>query len=323
MENIDKIQVSLVKYDKTYGNTYYEFNVKGNNIDYIVVNTLRRTIMSFVPIFAFTEFTFEKNTSVFNNNYIKLRLQNLPIYSINNENIYYNKENKKENKESYDSDDEFTNNPDVTEQSVLTDQMTMYINFTNETKENKPVTTNHAKFYYNEKEIKSPYKTPIPIIDLQPSQQIALSVKSSLGIEDHNAIFSPVTICAYKQINDHEFNFFLESRGQLTEQRIISVAIDNIIKRMNDINLLLKDNNNENIEGIININNEDHTLGNLLSRGLQLHDDISFAGYKMHHPLSKQVEIHYKMKTKKSIYDTMNSVIEYYTKIYTFIKKQI
>jgi hypothetical protein len=43
-----------------------------------------------------------------------------------------------------------------------------------------------------------------------------------------------------------------------------------------NIFLKLLENNTDNlIEGVININNEDHTLGNIISRGMQQHENIS------------------------------------------------
>ena len=46
----------------------------------------------------------------------------------------------------------------------------MYLNTKNKTNNIMTVTTNNAKFYYDEKQIESPYKTHIPIIKLQPGQ---------------------------------------------------------------------------------------------------------------------------------------------------------
>lgn len=322
---MEKIHVSIINYDKTIGNTRLEVKIKGPDIDYIVINTIRRSVLSYVPIYALTEFKFEKNTSVFNNNYIKLRLINLPVWGINNTNVFFTEQTKKENVINEEEDDNNdTYEEKIPDTPISSNQLTMYVNHKNETKDNMTVTTEHAKFYYNNKQIKSPYKSAIPIVDLQPKQEIGLSALTSLNIEDHNAIFSPVSICSYKQVSDNEFDFYIESRGQLTEHRIIHVAIDNIIERMNNINLLLKDNTNiDNLEGIININNEDHTLGNLLSRGLQLHKNISFGGYRVTHPLNKQVEIHYKLKTKDNINNIIKDVIETYNKLFSNIKKQI
>ena len=72
MEKISKISVKLINYESEIGNSRLEFNLSGSNIDYIVANTIRRTILSDIPIYAFNEFKFEKNTSVFHNNYFIL-----------------------------------------------------------------------------------------------------------------------------------------------------------------------------------------------------------------------------------------------------------
>jgi DNA-directed RNA polymerase subunit L len=339
MQKIDKIKINILNHDKSHGNSRLEFKIQGKNLDYISMNTLRRTIMSDIPIYAYDIFKFENNTSVFNNNYIKLRLMNIPAWHIENNITFYepNKEttrileediyNENDNNEVTQEDYNIVSPPsETTEISKTTQeqtQLTMYVNFKNKSQDILTVTTNDAKFYYNEKIINSPYKTPIPLVDLQPDQEIAFSAISKLGIEEQNAIYSAVSVCYYKQINDNEFDFVIESRGQLNEERIIIVAIDNIIKKMDSfLNLLKSTKINDKLEGIINVNNEGHTLGNIISRGLQQHNNISFAGYKLVHPLSKKLEIIYKLKKADKIINIIEDVINYYSEIYKSIKKQ-
>ena len=48
------------------------------------------------------------------------------------------------------------------------------------------------------------------------------------------------------------------------------------------------------IKGFITIENESHTFGNLISRMLQDHESILFAGYKIDHLLIKEATIGYK-----------------------------
>jgi DNA-directed RNA polymerase subunit L len=331
MQKVDKIKINILNHDKTLGSSRLEFKVAGSNIDYIVNSSLRRTILSEIPTYAFYTFKFEKNTSVFNNNYIKLRLMNIPVWYIENNITFFEPENDDSKISNDDEDireDYMINQEDYSvEEKVNTTnikQLTMYINFKNKTKDIITATTDNAKFYYNEKLIDSPYKTPIPLVDLQPEQEIAFSAISKLGIEEENAIFSPVSVCYYKMINDNEFDFIIESRGQLKEHRIINVAIDNIIKRMNSFLKLLKDTKiDDKLEGVINVNNEGHTLGNIISRGLQQHNNISFAGYRLVHPLAKKLEILYKMKKSSKIINIIEDVINYYIEIYTQIKDKI
>jgi DNA-directed RNA polymerase subunit L len=303
-------------------NTRLELNIKGPNINYTAINAIRQCIMSDVPIYAFTQYNFEINTSVFNNNYIKGRIKNMPVWGIDNDINYH--ENVKLIKPN--TNETIMENDDVEiklDKNKTQNQLTMYINYKNETKENMTVTTHHAKFYYNDKNIPSPYSMRIPIVDLQPEQEFAFSAITTLGTEKEDAIYSPVSICGYKEITDNEYNLFLESRGQLTESRIVHVAIDNIIRRMNKILQLLKntETTKDNIDGLLNINNEDHTMGNLLTRGLQQHSQVSFAGYKVIHPLDNKIQINYKLKDKNNIYNIMQDVVDYYIMIYQTIKK--
>ena len=328
MQKIDKFKINIINHDKTVGSSRLELNMTGKSLDYTIMNTLRRTIFTDIPIYAFTTFKFEKNTSVFNNNYIKLRLNLIPIWNIKNTITFFNKDKELENVFEDEDEDEDNEEYQDTQKTIdlnILNKLTMYIKYKNTTNEIVSVDTNHAKFYYGEKLIPSPYSMPVQIIKLQPNQEIALSAISDVGIEEQNAMFSAVSVCYYNLISENEFNFILESRGQLMEQRIIHVAIDNIIKRLENLLKLLETNTSkqETLEGVININNEDHTLGNLISRGMQQHQNISFAGYNITHPLAKKVELHYKLKKLEDINNIIKDVINYYTDIYTNIKKLI
>jgi DNA-directed RNA polymerase subunit L len=207
----------------------------------------------------------------------------------------------------------------------------MYINFKNKTNDIVTVTTNDAKFYYDEEQIASPYKHPIPIVKLQPGQEIAFSAITKIGTESEDTIYSPVSICVYKQVNDNEFDFIIESRGQISEKRIVQVSLINIEKKLKNFIKLLEENkqdNNIQFEkegdmGIIIVNNEDHTLGNLISKGMQQHNKISFAGYNLPHPLAKKIHFHYKLKKNGNIIEVCKDVVEYYSELFDQIKKAV
>ena len=328
---MQKTNIKLILNDTEKGNTRLEFKISGNNINYVIMNTIRRSILSYIPIYAFTSFNFEKNTSIYNNNYIKLRLNNLPIWGIENKLTFIDNEIKnneiKEKEEDSDSEEEIDLNSDTDVNASSLKQMTMYINYKNKTNNNITVTTNDANFYFAESQIENPYNVAIQIVKLQPNQEISFSSITSIGCEQNNgSIFSPVSVCAYKEIKSNEFDFFIESRGQLTEINIISIAIDNIIKRINNFILLMKETNVDDMsEGVIELKNEDHTLGNLISKGLQEHKDISFGGYRMIHPCSKKIEISYNKKegSKKNIVGIIKEVTDEYIDLFNDIKKLI
>jgi len=330
MEKVKSINYEIVNRDPTIGSTRLEINIKGEQINYVILNTIRRIILTYIPIYGFTEFIFKKNTTIYNNNYIKLRLKNIPIWGIENKtDIFIQEKNSIE--DTYVDDD---TNDDI-DMDIETDtkkinsstlkQFTMFVDITSTSKDITTVTTDDAKFYYDEKRIDSPYKIPIALIKLQPSQTITFSAISSLNIEKENAIFSPVSVCFYKQITEKEFLFCIESKGQLSEDRIIEVAIINILEKLKKIPTLLESleiDNTKNIGEIVLLK-EDSTFGNLLTNGLQMHKDIDFAGYNIPHLLEDKVIIQYKIKNKNKIKDIFNDVISYYIDIFSLIKKKI
>ena len=62
-------------------------------------------------------------------------------------------------------------------------------------------------------------------------------------------------------------------------------------------------------------------MGNLITRGLQQHKDIKFAGYSIPHPLEKVVLLQY--KTTTNILNNIDDVIKYYIELFNNIKKLI
>lgn len=322
MNKIQNIHYDVENYDSTYGNTRLELKLKGVNIDYVILNTIRRAILTYIPNYAFTEFNFKKNNTIFNNNYLKLRISNIPVLGIENNIEFFVPKKKSLIEETIYEEENINDDIDLNPvtnnlNSSTLKQLTMFVDYTSTEKEVMSVTTDHAKFYFAEKKIDSPYKIPIPLVKLQPKQTITFSVITSVGIEQQNAIYSAVAVCFYKQITDNEFDFIIESRGSLTEKRIIHVALVNIIDKLTNIFKTISNNiDNKKTKGEILIMNEDNTMGNLISHGMQQHKDIHFAGYNLPHLLEKKVIIHYELKDGGKLLDVLNDVTEYYVKIF-------
>jgi hypothetical protein len=68
-------------------NNYLVLEFNGSYINNIILNTLRRVIMELIPIYAFdkTDITITKNTSIYNNDYMKLRISQFPIFNVEND----------------------------------------------------------------------------------------------------------------------------------------------------------------------------------------------------------------------------------------------
>jgi DNA-directed RNA polymerase subunit L len=336
MLSAKKVTISIINQVKEQGNSRLEVKIKGPNVTYILMNTIRRACLSYVPIYAFEKFTFDKNTSIFHNNYLKGRIRQLPIWGIENkiEFVEYNRKLTEEYiPDILEENDEEDVDPNVDKilDTTQLKQLTMYVSAKNNTQDIIWVTTANAKFYYNEKQIDTPYKTPIPIVKLQPDQEIIFSAITKVSIADEHAMYSAASIVCYKQITDNEFDFNIESRGQISEKRIIYVAIFNIEKKLNNfLNLFIEevgknktdDKDNVETEGVIIITNEDHTLGNIITRGLQLHPKIEFAGYNLPHPLDMKVHFHYKTTKDGNIKNIIKDVIAYYLKLFSEIRAE-
>jgi len=314
------VKISNISQDNTKGSSRLEFDI--NDINYTILNTLRRTILTDIPIYAFTHFKVNKNSSVFHNNFLKNQIKNIPVWGIDNKIDYFEEDIHKidMNEEIEDMDDNVELTVDKKVDSTSLHQVTMYVDYENKSNEIESVTTDNAKFYFAQKQIENPYDTPIQLIKLQPKQQINFSVITSIGIEKISAMFSPVSICVYEQLSENKFCFKLESRGQISEKRILKVAHLNIVKKLDSILNQIPDNDKD--EGEIEINNEDHTIGNLLSFGLQNNKSVQFAGYHMPHPLEKRVIISYKLKSG-NVNKILKTVIEEFIEVFNKIDKEL
>ncbi len=336
--NLDanKIEIKPVSWDKDLLNSRLEFEIKG--ISHTIINTFRRVVLSSIPIYSFNNITISENTSVFNNNYMKLRISNMPVFGIHSDNPIYTppKKEVKEKEEINDLNDIDINPQDDQLNSSSLKLLTMYLDYYNNTDEIITVGTDDCKFYYIEKQITSPYPKNIPIIKLQPKQKFKMSAITELGIEEKNSIYSPVSIFAYKQISEDHFLAMIESRGQLDEKKIIQYAYDNIkmiLDNFLQLVLDIEDNQNDNnsmSSGKFQMNNGDHTLGNLIAEGLQSHKKIKFAGYNCPHLLDKKIIFHYELnesdtKSEKSINikDIIKEIVKNYQDAFFKINKLI
>jgi len=330
MEKLSDIKYKIINYNADQGNSRLEVNLKGKNINYIIVNTIRRSILTYIPIYAFSEFNFTTNDTIFNNNYLKLRIKNLPVWGIVN-NID-KIDNKKINEiiieddslnnldDNLDDDVDLENNNNNLNSSSL-NQFTMYVDYKSTSKSITTVTTDDVKFYCDGKNIKSPYKIPIPIIKLQPDQTINFSALTTLGTEKDNPIYSAVSVCFYKENSENDLDLIIESRGQLNEKQIINVAIINIIDNLEKISKMIP-NNQSGLLGEIIFEGENNTMGNLLSHGLQNHKNIKFAGYNVPHLLEEKIIIHYELTDEKyNIKKVLNDVIIYFIELFNEILK--
>jgi len=81
---------------------------------------------------------------------------------------------------------------------------------------------------------------------------------------------------------------------------------------------------NDTLKGEILLKNENDTIGNLLSHGLQKHSKIKFAGYNIPHLLDEKVLITYELyDNKNSIKEICTDVITNFIKLFNKIIKKV
>lgn len=286
--NID-IKIKEINYTKKKDliNSRLELDFSGKDINNVVLNTIRRVIIDNIPTYAIPrdKIIIEANTSVLNNDQLQVRLENLPIFGISSELFYLH---QKYWKDINFTDKEREKHPD--EKLVQ-----LYVNVHNNTPNNLNVTTNDIQFLVDGDIVNSGYNPsyPIVLVQLRPNETIKCNMTAVLGtseIKAGGAKWSATSSTAFDEINDmdddngaHHFTFFMESLGQLSEYNILIKACKFINKKMDDIKTeyerqikskeLLPSSQMQ-----LEIQDEDYTIGQILTSLLQEHDNIIFAG---------------------------------------------
>jgi DNA-directed RNA polymerase subunit L len=341
-----------IKYD-----SHIIFDLTGEDINHILVNTIRRGIMEYIPIYGFNRndiiIESNNNTSIYDNDEMRLRLSLTPVLGINNDRSTI------DSIELLEAESNKIINNDYETDKILNDKklmekmnsFIMKINIINDTQKILNVTTNDVTFIYNTKILKeSPYKYPLKIIDLKPNEKFICECYSTLNIALYNALYLPCSLCSYTKEDKKHYRFILESIGQINEKEILIRVCLIIIKKLEKINKIIIDKINANIsdiknndttskdiklisltdkngkkkiydnnkgeliennkkdiniedieniedlhistvKGILVIDNESHTMGNLITYYLQK-NNIKFAGYKVE-ALKKELTIIY------------------------------
>ncbi len=307
------------------GSSELVLNFTGKQVNHIIINSIKRAIQSDVPIYAYDNFTITHNDSVFNNNYIKNHIRNIPVWGIENKLEEHKEDHEEEQEEIFDEttgiikdDVDLTNNKETDYSSL--NKLTMYLDFENKKNEIVHVTTDDCIFYYKEGMIKTPYKNPVQIVKLQPNQKIKLSAQANPGTNDKSSIYSATSVCYFKENKESDYDLIVESRGQLSEERIIQLALRLINKKL--AKFLQNLPKSKGMEGTLKVENEDHLLGNLLTYQMQQMNSVRFCAYTTPHPLNREIEIDYKLNAG-NINNIFKEVVSYYENIFSNIEKDI
>ena len=257
--------------DITEVNNNLEFKIENTNVS--IVNAIRRTIISDIPILVFKTTPYEKNlsdilvnTSRFNNEIIKQRLSCIPVH--------------------------------IKDLDIPYDNMLIILNVINDTSEVKYVTTEDFKIkdtstdtFISKEDLKKIFPKNnitndyIQFLKLRPKmgdnlkgEEIQLTAKLSIGTAKENGMFNVAYVCSFSNIPDLEkikekwsdkekelkdsgmkkdeiddykinwglldakriykedsFNFVIKSIGIYTSSELVKSACDIIVKQLNVI----------------------------------------------------------------------------------------
>jgi len=314
-----KFEIKEKKYLKKNGLNDSELTLLFTGLDVSIINSLRRISLNYVPIYSFCKesIIIENNTSIYDNDYMKIRLSQITIPNLKNDLFFLEDKYWKNINYSNTEREKHKNDKDLFQ---------LIINSENNTNEIMNVTTNDCLQILNDKKLnKFDNKYPHLIIKLRPGESFKCKADAVLGVGNRNNIWSSVKNIFYDNLDEHKFLLTIKSTGQLNEYDILKKSCDIMIHKLNTIKNLLLNNSSTNknsLELETIISNENHTLGNVLTTSLQKNKNISYAGYSKPDLLIKEIKIKITSKNKTPIFylvQTCNELI----KIYENIKKKI
>jgi len=326
MFNLKTINYNKRK-DLKYSNLTYEITINKYDNPINILNSLRRTIMCEIPIYAFEPsiMIFNKNTSIKNNTQLRDDFSQIPIYDFKHDNYYMN---PIDDYMEYIQSKEYQNE----------NKIEMYISVKNETKDYLSITTNSefVKYVVNNEVVENPYskKYPILLLKLKPNQELNCKLVGVLGIGRINTIWSAVSNCyvnyekediTTSKAKNNKFKLVINSNGQLDEYDIFDKACDNIIYNLrllnNKINSFLN-NIEDNKINQFEISLYNSALSKLINDQLQLDNKVKYAGlqqpnlleklYKMKIILDKEYEI---KDIKEIIDNNINKLINMFSEL--------
>ncbi len=323
MEKVDLKIVQLHKQQQSELTTsQLVLQISGATVTDALVNTLRRLALDYVPTYAFAKESIfiEENKSIFNNDYMKLRLSQMTVHSINIPFAYLPEKYWRDviyddpNREKFPEDK---------------NKIEIYVNTTNNSNTNLNVTSNDIKYFENNEENVNKYKdkNPYLIIQLRPGESFKCRAECVLGVGKRSNIWSSVGTVFYEDLEENKYKLTLESQGQLDEYDILYKCCEIIKIKMQDLKYLISDKYNTSAitnqnELLIKLDNEDHTLGNILDTYLQTNSNIAFSGLTKPDLLQDNIVLRIISVNANPIKPILETV-DYLTNLFSIIQDQL
>lgn len=321
------LNIKELKYETDeFDSSCLTLEITGKQAHHSIINSLRKICLDQIPIYALDRGKIKifRNSSVYDNTEMEVRLSQLPIKRINSNVVYlpqkyYKNVNFSDPKLERHTDD----NIDIE----------FYLNSKNNGPEKiKYVTTDDLRISVNNEIIdnKNMYKgkEPIIIIELRVGEEFECSMKGVLAIGELDSIFSSSNSYYEELKEDEHYLFSIESNGQLDEYELLIRGINIIIKKLNIIKenvinlqyeMLITENNSIKLE----IKNEDFTCGGPLNYILQGMDEVIFSGVYSPNQMEKNIALTCVIDKKYKIINVISKAIDNTIEIYKSIEKKV
>lgn len=297
------INVEEVEYKEAHDVYASLLSVKFSGKDYNlkIVNSLRRASQVNVPTYAIAQelIKIETNTTIaYNNDYMKLRLSNLPVLGIDSE-LYFLPE-KYWNKNTI-------NFSDLKREKYPTERnVEFWINIHNNSANELEVTTRDIKMYIDGEQSTHVYNkiAPMLLINLRPNERFKCHMKAVLATGERSVIWeaSRNSYYDYEDADEDEMGepkfiiLTVEGNNQCNEYEILVRSCKYLMKKYTDLkNDLESKIASKQIlpEKIIHLKltNENHTVAEPLNYEFQDHDDIIRSGVSKPDQLVKSMLI--------------------------------
>ena len=311
----------------------FDLDNSSNEIRISFVNAIRRTIISDIYTYAIDEksVNFFENSSMLNNEFLKHRLTLIPVVSdlelsdINYENIVISckKNNDGENMESIYVKDFICK--DITTEKIIDNDKLFggepqkeykYENILLCKIKNKQQLSFDAKLVKNNAEHGGSVFSPVSkcIYTFKIDDKEVKKMTSNMN-ETEKTAFNTLDIERVYAKNDkgepNVYQFCIESIGFYKPKNIVLLGIESLINRLNNLKTDFNNKKSKKVELVENdinpdffdflIDNENETIGNLLSTYITYDENVFFCGYVIEHPLKKNIVLRIKLNVNNNL----------------------
>jgi len=305
---------------ETYKASWLKLMFEGADVNIKIMNALRRVSMVNIPTYAIPAELIDitTNTAVaFDSSYMRLRLGFLPVLGIDcglhylNETLWkgINFSDKKRLKHDNEKKVDF------------------YINTTNTSSDISNVTTNDVEMYINDEKIKNPYNKeyPILLIKLRPFDIFKCHMRAVLCVGEVDARWRMARNAFYKQhTQGNRYELQIEGCGQTDEYEILIRACKYIMHKMHIIKERIIDIPIEEGEIVkLKLDNEDHTVGELLNYFIQDHPGVKSSGVAKPNGLFKSMTLTIRCEDVGDVKDIIAECADIIYDRFEYILKQL